>query len=930
MKWIFLIVLSVICSFNPSDNIELAKDLISRERYDEAITKLKHEHLPKARYYQGWCYMKLGQCEYANEQFGLFINTYIGDRSDLWKDEARSNMESCDKEKYLLWPNKEEVENKNESDNTPTVLLWPEHNEIEKLKEAPKHLIYPEQRYESIDLESLHNSYILCQGISHENIWESRMRTAANGEQSSGVAYENIWESRMRTAQNETGQNTKGVAHENIWESKMIAAPNGQDVTYHICNGVAHENIWESKMIAPPGSSITDIDESDNDIPTGTKHENVWESKMIASPSGDQEIHVVVCNGVAHENVWESRMRTAGGTHSYIIKLKGVANENIWESRMRTAGGNNVEIPKGTKHENVWESKMIAGPNGTSEIVNIICDHESHFHLEEKSIRDLVKDSKNIYITCNGVSHENVWESRMRTASTGGKPPSGVSHENIWESRMRTAQSESNPKGVSHENVWESRMRTAPNGKEVHYHFCNGVSHENIWESRMRTAPGSSITDIDESDDDLPTGTKHENVWESKMITVTGSDPEIHVVVCNGVAHENVWESRMRTAGSNTSDIIKLKGVSHENIWESRMRTDGGNTVDLPLGISHENIWESRMIASPSGGQEIINMICNCTPNRKAGVMGGTINCEIESSDDDTVAGPPHEEVESSVDTLSGAYSALLELDGKVDKGENVDTLSGAYTALLELDGKVNKPITEQPSSSSIVNNPMTEQPSSSRANDYSTSSSQHHYKILFSIESNPDKEYLSLSSIGPVTSKEANAGNYLYYVGFYNTKEDADKALKRVKSAGHPVARIMEFNKGELQKEHKEINQQSTKDKIESKEVVVSEPIEKESKPETKKPKPQIEEVVKSEVISYHILFRVLDNPFETFDELKSIGPLYRETFDDKGNSRYLIGNTDNINEARSLLAKVKEAGYKASFVAEYKDGSLNKILQE
>lgn len=93
---------------------------------------------------------------------------------------------------------------------------------------------------------------------------------------------------------------------------------------------------------------------------------------------------------------------------------------------------------------------------------------------------------------------------------------------------------------------------------------------------------------------------------------------------------------------------------------------------------------------------------------------------------------------------------------------------------------------------------------------------------------------------------------------------------------------------------------------------------------------KEQIQEVIKSDVVSYHILFRVLPNPYERFDDLKQFGPLFRETFDAKGNSRYLIGNTNDINVAKHLLEKVKKAGYPASFVAEYVNGTLSKIIQE
>lgn len=222
---------------------------------------------------------------------------------------------------------------------------------------------------------------------------------------------------------------------------------------------------------------------------------------------------------------------------------------------------------------------------------------------------------------------------------------------------------------------------------------------------------------------------------------------------------------------------------------------------------------------------------------------------------------------------------------------------------------------------------------------DITVSEKKHHYKILFSIENQPDKSFVSLSGIGPVTYEKANGENYIYYIGFFQSEEKAIDAREKVKAAGYKMARIMEFNKGSLEKEFKEEMEQPTitevldkKTNTESKPVEILEtatPKAEESK-QPAKPKEQIQEVIKSDVVSYHILFRVLDNPYEKFDNLKQFGPLYRETFDAKGNSRYLIGNTDDINVAKQLLDKVKKAGYPASFISEYINGSLSKIIQE
>ena len=197
------------------------------------------------------------------------------------------------------------------------------------------------------------------------------------------------------------------------------------------------------------------------------------------------------------------------------------------------------------------------------------------------------------------------------------------------------------------------------------------------------------------------------------------------------------------------------------------------------------------------------------------------------------------------------------------------------------------------------------------------SSSKQDHYKVLFTVENVPEKSFLSLSSIGPVYYSQVNSTTYFYYIGHYTSEDKARSTLKKIKRSGFADAKILEFSNGELVREVPE----EIVEKIEStKPQMENEPI---------KEQPVIQEVIKTEEITYHILFRVLDNPFEEFPDLEELGPLFRETFDDKGNSRYLIGNTDDLQEAEMMLQKVKDAGFKASFIAEYKNGKLHKILQ-
>jgi len=88
------------------------------------------------------------------------------------------------------------------------------------------------------------------------------------------------------------------------------------------------------------------------------------------------------------------------------------------------------------------------------------------------------------------------------------------------------------------------------------------------------------------------------------------------------------------------------------------------------------------------------------------------------------------------------------------------------------------------------------------------------------------------------------------------------------------------------------------------------------------------ITEIVKQDVETYHVLFRVLNDPNQTFEDLKHLGPLYKETFDANGSTRYLIGNTRSMDEAIILEQMVNELGYNSTILASYKDGKLGKYI--
>lgn len=91
---------------------------------------------------------------------------------------------------------------------------------------------------------------------------------------------------------------------------------------------------------------------------------------------------------------------------------------------------------------------------------------------------------------------------------------------------------------------------------------------------------------------------------------------------------------------------------------------------------------------------------------------------------------------------------------------------------------------------------------------------------------------------------------------------------------------------------------------------------------------KTPIQAIFKEEEFTYHVLFRVLGRPDEPFTDLQHIGPLYRETFDRKGSTRYLLGNSKSIEGAQKVVDKINESGIYSSYIAEYKNGKLQRYI--
>ena len=89
----YLLILWI--SIFSSSQLSEAKMLIVQERYQDAIDILEGMTDTRARYYEGWCHMRLGDCAQANPQFQQFISTYTGVGAEEWKAEAIANMGDC-------------------------------------------------------------------------------------------------------------------------------------------------------------------------------------------------------------------------------------------------------------------------------------------------------------------------------------------------------------------------------------------------------------------------------------------------------------------------------------------------------------------------------------------------------------------------------------------------------------------------------------------------------------------------------------------------------------------------------------------------------------------------------------------------------------------------------------------------------------------
>jgi len=164
--------------------------------------------------------------------------------------------------------------------------------------------------------------------------------------------------------------------------------------------------------------------------------------------------------------------------------------------------------------------------------------------------------------------------------------------------------------------------------------------------------------------------------------------------------------------------------------------------------------------------------------------------------------------------------------------------------------------------------------------------------------------------------------------------KEENDRMKKAAEEEKIKKEKEMEQMKKEKEMKEKEMKEKEMKEKQKTKKNKKSNSktkVEKQSNTASNN-KPSdgtIKNVEDRMDVSYHVLFRVLKDPNQTFPDLNSLGQIYKETFTWEGTTRYLLGDMDSVEEAKQLLDKVIAKGYKAAFVAKYSSGRFMREMK-
>lgn len=197
-------------------------------------------------------------------------------------------------------------------------------------------------------------------------------------------------------------------------------------------------------------------------------------------------------------------------------------------------------------------------------------------------------------------------------------------------------------------------------------------------------------------------------------------------------------------------------------------------------------------------------------------------------------------------------------------------------------------------------------------------------YHVLFKVIGNPDETFNELKGIGDLYRETFNdLGTTRYLMGSSDNPRHLKKYITPLKNKGYNSCYIVEYKNATLYRYYEEGIEPEVTARLDNDVALKAN-----AEPELKNLEYRIDHIFNDDEFSYHILFRVLGSPTEDFPELRHIGPLYRETFDTKGSTRYLIGNSETIEGARKLVDLVVESGFKSAYIAEYRYGKLSRYV--
>jgi len=181
--------------------------------------------------------------------------------------------------------------------------------------------------------------------------------------------------------------------------------------------------------------------------------------------------------------------------------------------------------------------------------------------------------------------------------------------------------------------------------------------------------------------------------------------------------------------------------------------------------------------------EEALGIIASC---------GGTVTPEYETSESVVEVDDAKEVREALVNQLfnSSSENATMQEVLNSDPTEEKELL----TKSTEIPSPQNK------TTDSAVDANFTEQKKEVEEPLFFESKNlRNHYKVLLDIQTEPDKQYISLSSLGPVYTEKISPTKYAYYIGHHSNLDKALKMAKNLKRRGYNESRVLLFDAGQL-----------------------------------------------------------------------------------------------------------------------------------